>query len=126
MRYLLDSMLLIDHANGDAAAQTLLGRLFEEGHELFTCDVVTCETLSLGDDPDLDHIKAILHALEYIATSPQAANWAGDSRRARHQRGGRLAIPDALVAGAAVSIGATVVTRNTADFERQGVSVLAY
>ena len=50
MRYLLDSTLLIDHANGDAPAAVLLNRLFEEGHELYTCDVVTCETLSRGTD----------------------------------------------------------------------------
>jgi predicted nucleic acid-binding protein len=33
---------------------------------------------------------------------------------------------DALIAGAAWSLGATVVTRNPDDFERMGVPVLAY
>ena len=40
MRYLLDSTVLIDHANADAPAAELLERLFSEGHELYTCDVI--------------------------------------------------------------------------------------
>ncbi len=126
MRYLLDSTLLIDHGNQDHDARALLGRLFEEGHELYTCDVVMCETLSLGDEPELRHLKTLLGALEYVAASPNAAAWAADSRRARHQAGGKLGVADVLIAGVAASIGAAVVTRNRRDFERQGLIVLTY
>jgi predicted nucleic acid-binding protein len=126
VRYLLDSTLLIDHANDDAAAGALLERLFEEGHELYTCDVVTCETLSLGDQVQLRHLRTLLDALEYVATSPAAARWAGESRRQRHLAGGRRALGDALIGGVATSMSATIVTRNRPDFERQGIPVLAY
>jgi len=126
VRYLLDSTLLIDHANGDAPAAALLGRLFEEGHELYTCDVVTCETLSRGTDEDRRHLRTLLDALEYVATSPEAARWAGEARRQRHLAGGRRALADALIAGVAHVLGATVVSRNRPDFERQGISVLTY
>jgi predicted nucleic acid-binding protein len=126
VRYLLDSTLLIDHANGDAPAAALLGRLFEEGHELYTCDVVTCETLSRGTDEDRRHLRTLLDALEYVATSPEAARWAGESRRQRHLAGERRALADALIAGIAHTLGATVVTRNRPDFERQGIAVLTY
>jgi predicted nucleic acid-binding protein len=126
MRYLLDSTLLIDHANGDAAATATLQRLFEEGQELYTCDVVACETLSKGDDEQLAVIGALLDVLEYVATSPDAARWAGESRRRRHVAGRRLALADALIAGAANSIGAAIVTRNRADYERQGLKTITY
>lgn len=126
VRYLLDSTLLIDHANGDAEAMALLRRLVEEGHDLFTCDVVTCETLSLGDDEGLRHIGVLLDALEYVATSPSAARWAAESRRQRHLAGGKRALGDALIAGVAADIAAVVVTRNRPDFDRQGVAVLSY
>lgn len=126
MRYLLDSTLLIDHGNADPGAGALLERLFHEGHELYTCGVVTCETLSRGDDPELRHIRVLLDALEYVATSPSAAAWAGESRRRRHAEGGKRGLADALIAGLAHEIGATVVTRNRPDFERQGVRVLSY
>jgi predicted nucleic acid-binding protein len=123
---LLDSTLLIDHANGDAGATALLARLFEEGHELYTCDVVTCETLSNGDDWQLAVMRALLDALEYVATSPEAARWAGESRRTRYAVGRRRALADALIAGAAQSIDAVVVTRNSRDFEVQGIPTISY
>jgi predicted nucleic acid-binding protein len=126
MRYLLDSTLLIDHANADTAAAALLNRLFSEGHELFTCDVITCETLSRGDPKHLLRIRGLLDALEYIATPPVAARWAGESRRKRHLKGGRRALGDALIAGVAHALGATVITRNRPDFDRQGIPTLDY
>ena len=126
MRYLLDSTLLIDHANGDAPAAALLQRLFEEGHELLTCDVVACEVLSLGSDADARHLRALLDALEYVATSPDAARWAGASRRRRHLAGHKRSLADALIAGVAHAADATVVTRNVSDFERQHIRVLTY
>lgn len=126
MRYLLDSTLLIDHANRDEPAAELLDRLYSETHELYICDVVTCETLSQGDASHLRHIRTLLIALEYVATSPDAARWAAASRLRRHRAGGRLGLGDSLIAGVAAELGATVVTRNRPDFERQGIEVLTY
>lgn len=125
-RCLLDSTVLIDHANGDAGATALLERLFGEGQGLYTCDVVTCEALSKGDSQQLAAMQALLDALEYVATSPEAARWAGESRRLRHAAGRRRALGDALIAGAAISIGATVVTRDRADFDVQGIPTITY
>jgi len=126
VRYLLDSTLLIDHANGDPPAAELLQRLFEEGHELYTCDVVTCEVLSRGTDADVRHLPVLLDALEYVATSPAAARNAGEARRQRHLSGGKRSLADALIGGVARELEATVVTRNRPDFERQGIPVLTY
>ncbi|CAN5765573.1 hypothetical protein BH24CHL6_BH24CHL6_16780 [soil metagenome] len=126
MRYLLDSTLLLDHGNADPSATDLLRRLVEEGHDLYTCDVVTCETLSRGDDEQLRYVSTLLDALEYIATPPVAARWAARSRRERHLAGGKRSLGDALIAGLAAELDAVVVTRNRPDFERQGVAVLGY
>lgn len=126
MHYLLDSTLLIDHANRDEPAGKLLERLYSEPHELYTCDVVTCETLSQGDASHLRHLRVLLDALEYVATSPNAARWAAASRLKRHRAGGKLGLGDSLIAGVAAELGATVITRNRPDFERQGIQVLTY
>jgi predicted nucleic acid-binding protein len=126
VRYLLDSTILIDHANGDDGAIALLRRLVEEGHDLYTCDVVTCEALSGGSPDALRHLRTLLDALDYVSTTPAAARWAGESRRSRRAAGGHRSLGDALIAGIAADLGATVVTRNRPDFARQGVSLLEY
>ena len=126
MRYLLDTTLVIDHAHGYEPAMALLHRLYEEGAELFTCDVVVCEALSGGTDEHRAVVDRLLQALEYVATDPDAARAAGASRLGRHQAGARLGLGDALIAAVAGGLGATIVTRNRPDFERQGASVLAY
>jgi predicted nucleic acid-binding protein len=126
VRYLLDTTLIADHANGFAPAVALLGRLYAEGADLFTCDVVTCEALSGGTDEHLSAVRRLIEPLEYVSTSPNAARWAAASRLRRHLAGGKLGLGDSLIAGIAADLGATVVTRNRPDFERQGIEVLAY
>ena len=126
MRYLLDTTMIADHANGFAPAVALLGRLYADGADLFTCDVVTCEALSGGTYDHLDAVARLLEPLEYVATSPKAARWAASSRLRRHRAGGKLGLGDSLIAGVAAELGATVVTRNRPDFERQGIEVLDY
>ena len=126
MRYLLDSTLLIDHANRDAPATELMRQLHSGPHELYTCDVVTCEVLSQGRPQDLRHLRVLLGALEYVSTSPTAARWAAEARLRRHRAGGKLGLGDALIGGIATDLGATVVTRNRPDFQRQGIPVLTY
>jgi len=126
VRYLLDTTLVVDHAHGYPPAVALLARLYEEGAELLTCDVVSCEALSGGTDDHLGAVAQLLEPLEYVATSPTAARWAAASRLARHRSGGKLGLGDALIAGVAAELGATIITRNRPDFERQGIPVLAY
>ena len=126
MRYLLDTTLIIDHAHGYKPAMELLHRLYEQGAELFTCDVVVCEALSGGSDEHLSVISRLLEPLDYVAIDPSTARMAGEARLRRHRSEGRLGLGDALIAAAAIGLEATVVTRNRPDFERQGAAVLSY
>jgi len=125
MPYVLDTTLLIDHAANRPAAVALVRRLFEETGEIFTCDAVVAEACSRGSDEELVAIASMIQALEYVATHPDAARWAGEARR-RSERTSPRTLGDALIAGVAWSLGATVVTRNPDDFVRMGVPVLAY
>lgn len=124
--YLLDTTVLIDHAKGHPDGVAVLARVFEESGELYTCDVVTSEALSGGDEEERGVIGRLLDALEYVAIDPEAARWAGERRRELAAQGFRHPIADALISAAAWHLGAVVVTRNAADFEPFGVSVLGY
>lgn len=125
MRYLLDTTLLIDHAKGRPGVDDLVRRLFEDPNDLYVCDVVVAEALSGGSELERGGINALMRAVEYVSIPPEAAVWASASRHARRAIGPR-SLADALLAGLAWSLKAMVVTRNPADFERQGVPVLAY
>jgi predicted nucleic acid-binding protein len=126
MRYLLDTTLIIDHVNGHDGAMAMLQRLYEEGADLLTCDVVVCEALSGGTDLQRRSIGRLVAALDYVSTDPTAARAAGDARLKRRRAGGKLGLGDALIAAVARGMDATIVTRNRPDFERQGASVLPY
>jgi len=125
MRFLLDTTLLIDHAQDRAGAVALVQRLFSEPNELLVCDVVVTEALSKGPDEEILLIGTLIRALDYVATHPEAARWAAESRRQRTAVGPR-SLADAIIAGVAWWMDATVVTRHPRDFEVQGVRVLAY
>jgi len=100
-------------------------RLFSEPNDLYVCDAVVAEALSKGTDEEVATIERLIQALEYVATTPDAARWAGASRR-RRARVSRRHLGDSIVAGVAWDFDATVVTRNPRDFTSQGVQVLAY
>jgi predicted nucleic acid-binding protein len=124
--YVLDTTLLIDHAKGRRDGVEMLARLFSETGRLYTCDVVTCESLSGGIDEERELIARLLEALEYLAIDPEGSRWAGDRRRELRARGRRSPLGDSLIAAVAWRMDATVVTRNPADFEPFGVPVLGY
>lgn len=87
--------------------------------------MVVTEALSGGTDEERLVIEALIRALEYVATSPDAAAWAAESPRTSGATGPR-SLGDAIIGGVAWSLGATVVTRNARDFERQGAPVVVY
>ncbi len=126
MNFLLDTTVLLDFAHGRQTAIDLVDRLFGESASLYTCDVVTCEALSGGHEPERRVIRGVLDALEFVALAPDGARWAADTRREGRAAPGARSLADALIAATAWSLGATIVTRNPRDFERQGVPVLLY
>jgi len=103
----------------------MLHDLFGKPNDLFVCDAVVAEACSSGSDEHLEAIMALIEALEFVSTHPDAAQWAGASRRRLRQTSPRR-LGDALIAGVAWHQDATVVTRNPKDFEIQGVRVLGY
>ena len=123
--YVLDTTLFIDYARGMPAAIQIFRQLAESANELYVCDVIVCEALSGGNDDERAMIEKLLEPIEYVATHPDAARWAAESRR-RAGKTSRRNIADAMIAGFAWFSNATVVTRNPDDFVAQGIPVLTY
>jgi predicted nucleic acid-binding protein len=124
--YVLDSTAIIDFAIGRPGGVRVIRELFARTSELYTCEVVTCESLSGGTDEGRDAVRRLLDALEYVAVDPVAARWAADRRAERVVGESRRHLGDALIAGLAWRLGATVVTRNARDFAAYGVLILDY
>ena len=125
MRYLLDTTLLVDHAKGRPGVGRLVEALFDEPNDLYTCDVIVVESLSGWDPDERAVIRSLVRVLEYVAASPETAEWAAESRNAG-RAGEPRSLADAVIAAVAWSLDATIITRNPRDFESQGVRVLAY
>jgi predicted nucleic acid-binding protein len=123
--YLLDTTVAIDWSLGYPGVRDVVERCFEETDLLYTCDVVVCEALS-GDSPlERETIRRFLGALEYVALDPPGAADAGELRRLAG-RSGRHSLGDALLAATARRLGATIVTRNAADYAAYSVPVIGY
>ena len=125
MPRILDTTMLIDYASDLPGAVAMLERLFAEADDLLVCDAVVAEAFSKGTDDERRAIASLIDAVEYVSTAPDAARWAGEARRL-HGTASPRTLGDAIIAGVAWSLGATVVTRNPDDFVRMGVPVLVY
>ena len=108
MRWLLDSVILIDHFNGIGPATRFLD---EEGMDIALSPVTRAEVLTGFSD---DHRPLAAELLDQFPTLPITAAEADLAARLRRSEGWRL--PDALQAAVARHNVLDLVTRNTKDF----------
>ena len=126
MRLVLDSTFLIDHLRGEAAAVAELARIVEFGDEPIVTEIIVCEVRA-GLLPDAErHLVALLEPMEFVQPDPGTAMRAGRWRAELRARGSTLSLAGALIAAAADSMGATVLTRNLRDFSLTPVPVQTY
>lgn len=125
MNYFLDAAFAIDYLRNDPAAIDRFDRLFTAGDDLFVNEVVICELATgMGDDDPV--VTAFLRALEFVQPGRESALAAGRWRAEARRRGRTLSLSDALIAAAADSVGATLLTRNVRDFALTPVLVETY
>ena len=112
MRYLLDSVILIDHFNNVAAATGFLER---EGARSAVSVITRAEVLAGFED---DVALIAIRLLDAFPALPVTVEIADDAARLR--RSARWKLPDAIQAAIARAHGLTLVTRNTRDFQPGG------
>jgi len=108
MSVLLDSVILIDHLNGRAAATTYLR---EDGPSAAVSAVTCAEVLAGTGESNVARVRALLDAFVFVPIDRPIAERASELRR-QH----RWKLPDALQVAAAESRGLPLATRNTGDF----------
>lgn len=112
-RFLLDSVILIDHFNGVSQATEFI----EQQASAASISVITrAEVLAGFDDRDIAKAKSLL---DWFYAYPIDNTVADLGAQLRHSL--RLKLPDALQAAVAVAHDLVLVTRNTKDFKGEKV-----
>lgn len=112
LKYLLDSVIAIDHFNGIEPATTFLK---EQGSECALSAITRAEVLT-GFDTETEPLA--LELLDLFPTLPLTAETTDLAARLRRTE--RLKLPDAFQAAIALQHDLTLVTRNTRDFQSGG------
>jgi predicted nucleic acid-binding protein len=123
---LLDSSFVIDHLRGQPAAVERWARLFLDGEQACVNEIVVCEVRAGLHPEEESFLTTLLQPIEFVQPGPDGAMLAGRWRADARRRGFTLSLADALIAAAAESVGAAVLTRNVRDFELTPVRVQSY
>jgi predicted nucleic acid-binding protein len=115
MRILADSAFVIDYLRGLPEAESQWEAVFAD-----------CEVAAGLRTRDVGRFEAFLEPVEFIQPAPEAALMAGRWRSEARAAGKTLGLADALIAAAAFTDHAAVLTRNTRDFALTPVRLITY
>jgi len=120
VKYLLDSVIVIDHFNGIPEAGAFLAR---HGEECVVSVITRAEVLSGLDGGPRRTAAMLLDRYPTVAIDKNTADLAADLRREM-----RWKLPDAFQAAMAKIHGIKLVTRNTRDFppQRHNIVIVPY
>lgn len=117
MRFLVDSVIVIDHFNGIESATRFLS---EQGSACAFSVITRAEVLTGFDDASQPLARDLLNAFATLPITLEVADLAAKLRRTQ-----RWKLPDAWQAALAIQHELTLVTRNARDFQSgDGLDVL--
>jgi hypothetical protein len=120
---LLDSTVVVDLLRGHTATVERVRSLQAAGDLLFTCAIVADEVTSGLRPRERDAANALFEGLAVAPLGIAEGRLAGWWRQRYRSRGRTLSQADALIAAAAVGIGARLATSNTKDFPMSEVTL---
>lgn len=115
VKYLIDSVILIDHFNNIEAATAFLA---EHGSACAISVITRAEVLAGFTVRTEPLARELLDVFPHLPITSEVADLAASLRRSEHWK-----LPDALQAAVAVQHGLALVTRNTRDFRVGGRKV---
>jgi predicted nucleic acid-binding protein len=124
--YVVDTTFVIDYLRDDPLAIARFARFFADGDNVLVNEIVVCEARVCLTAAQVPGLMAMLLPLEFIQPGPEAALNAGRWRGEVRRTGRNLSLADALIAAAADTTDATVLTRNVRDFSLTPARVESY
>ncbi|HUG48761.1 MAG TPA: type II toxin-antitoxin system VapC family toxin [Candidatus Limnocylindria bacterium] len=116
MSVLLDTSIIVDHLRGDERAVRLLGELFDAEDRVWAATPTRTEVLAGIRDTERDSMTALFGILSWVDIDAPVADAAGELAR-RYLRSHRgIGTTDYLIAAAAQSIGARLLTLNARHY----------
>lgn len=123
-KYLMDSGVILRELRGDGRAAALLDELSWKGH-LIASAITVFETFRGCRTGEERATADLFQRIPTLDLTYDAAKTAGDlMRRYRGVFSSERAAADALIAGAAITDGAILVTLNTREFAREPIAGL--
>ena len=116
MSVLVDSSVLIDHLRGDTRAVDLLKTLFAENGQVWAATPTRTEILAGVRDSERTGVADVFALLSWVEIGVQLADAAGELARQFRRSHSSIDTTDYLIAAAAASIGARLVTLNVRHF----------
>lgn len=115
-RYLVDTTVLIDVSRGIADIRWELDELAAAGAELGVCAVNVAEFAAGIPVAHAFRWEQLLREFQFWSITHEMALLAGGYRYSLRRRGITLQMTDALVAAAAATVGATILSDNIKHF----------
>ncbi|MFN0148314.1 MAG: PIN domain-containing protein [Dehalococcoidia bacterium] len=122
--FFIDTAAVIDVERRRPGHAAFIARVFSGDDEFFVCDIVVTEFYSGRERGSRPVIDKLLDSCTYVETTFAVARAAGAYRYSLARRGIQVSATDAIVAGAARSVGAILVTENVRDFPMHDLTVL--
>lgn len=116
MTVLIDTPVMVDHLRNDPRAVQLLAQLFEDEDRVWAATPTRTEVLAGIRDDEREPMSELFGVLSWVEIDVRVADAAGEL--ARQFRRSHIAIDttDYLIAAAARSIGARLVTLNVKHY----------
>ena len=123
-RFLLDTTFLIHIWESVPTAVDWLDETSPGDHTIGTSSVNVAEIYSGSNPQNRGAWDSFFRDTLVWDVTPATAKWAGRTRFDLARQGVQVALPDALIAGVAFTLDATIVTANVKDFTAMGLQVI--
>ncbi len=116
MTVLVDTSIIVDHLRNDPRAVALMADLFAREDRVWAATPTRTEIIAGLRPLELEPMRRLFAVMSWIDIDPVIADAAGELARRYHASHSGIDTVDCLIAAAAESIGASLVTLNVRHF----------